>query len=179
MSDKKYVVSEGGWKAAAMAFDYDIVESRDECDKNLHKSLLAFIRWQSESGPVPNEKQAREAMGAVLPEFVQCAIRNWQRRMYLAPEPEAGCVHCGNSYKFVPDSPCACGHVHATYTGCGAEGCRCKKWHSECYSKAPEPFVPEEIKDLLDNLEVSRMGVSFESAKELGIEAFHRGKAQK
>jgi hypothetical protein len=141
---QRYVVPEEGLKAA--------VEKCDRANWNMSRhgikqALEAFIRWQAENAQVPTEEQAKaltKELDAPYPSLFfiwwPMAFNEWIRRMYLAPpEPEAGCVHCGNSYKFVPDPPCACGHVHATYTGCGAEGCRCKKWHSECYYKAPEP----------------------------------------
>jgi hypothetical protein len=102
----------------------------------IYPALEAALRWQSENLQVPTAEQARElfsvvdhpvgASGDGWNKVVSDIAVEWQRRMYLAPEPE----------------------------------------------------VPDEIKDigiLFDILEPSRMGASAESVKKYGIECYRRG----
>jgi hypothetical protein len=89
MSNSKYIVPEEGSKAAVVAVG---LESYCRADQDEVKKVLeAFIRGQSENPRVPTDKQVRDlineeprGIGFTLAEF---AIE-WQRQMYLAPEPE-------------------------------------------------------------------------------------------
>ena len=89
MSDKKYVVPEEGMSVALAAV------SRE--DKSIASvAVLAFIRWQAESPKVPTVEQEKSMYdawrenGRFKPEngAMMFAASEWQRRMYLAPEPE-------------------------------------------------------------------------------------------
>jgi hypothetical protein len=89
MSDK-YVVPDEGLKAAHS------VSHRIAEHDTITAAVREFIRWQSENPLTPTPGQMcnmeREIMGAQYnktPLGPICAIRNWMRRMYLAPAPEA------------------------------------------------------------------------------------------
>jgi len=104
MSDKKYVVPEGGLKAAvAQAFESGKFLNRRlwteffsgssaGCVKLTRSILEGFIRWQAENPPKASMKQLQEMYdkvdkgngGTYIPSYLE----EWIRRMYLAPEPE-------------------------------------------------------------------------------------------
>jgi hypothetical protein len=110
MSDKKYVVPEEGWTAAwcgyicevmhkgpnyskdTIPFDLVGLEARK---KSVKEALEAFIRWQSENPRVPTSDQVQEMVAVFNGQSLveSDSLRSflpieWQRRMYLAPEPE-------------------------------------------------------------------------------------------
>ena len=86
MSGQKIVVPEGMLKAATPVYINDIA---------LVGSILqAALLWLSENPMVPTMKQAREifmlkaGFDFDLHEWVRWGACEWQRRMFLAPEPE-------------------------------------------------------------------------------------------
>ncbi len=96
MSDKKIVVPEGMLEAAGKVFD---AERRRVMEDRLAWSVFrqmmeAALRWLSENPVVPTLPQMRavetsaahEATGSTA--WLSDAIMEWQRRMFLAPEPE-------------------------------------------------------------------------------------------
>lgn len=92
MSDKKYVVPEEGLKAALDSAGQTV--SGCPWQELATKAVEAFIRWQSENPMVPSDEDLeflqRDAEGSVDLGFARRKwyITEWQRRMYLAPEPE-------------------------------------------------------------------------------------------
>ena len=145
MTEQRYTVPEEGLKAVVDAhmikWEHLNDAYRDSAMGKLQEQLFieeqkedleAFIRWQSENPGVPTKEQSDalkdeyySSVSNSRSEFSWCA-EEWQRRMYLAPEPE--CLHRG-------EFKCE---------GCGASfsvGCK----------KAPEPevaTVPQYIVDL-------------------------------
>ena len=99
MSDKKYTVPAEGLKAAVeVARKMEGYPHPDgEETKRLTEKVKAileegFIRWQSESPLVPTSKQESELLDSWIKESwlgkTEHLVTEWQRRMYLAPEPE-------------------------------------------------------------------------------------------
>jgi len=88
---RKIVVPEGMLKAAREGERYE--------PYGIHGSLEAALRWLSENPIVPTDKQYKECLLAVDgPNAMiirmyqegepQKVIAEWQRRMFLTPEPE-------------------------------------------------------------------------------------------
>ena len=133
MSDKKYVVPEEGLKAARDAVAAgEMLEHSTRSKDLLQTALEAFIRWQSESPRVPSVRDIQEMVAAFNGQSLEQSdcLRSflpieWQRRMYLAPEPE----------------------------------------------------VPEEIKDLLVNPVIG--AINGEQINDRVLQAFQRGKASR
>ena len=126
MSDKKYVVPEDGFNVACKAIPFSFVAWHQRL------ALEAFIRWQSESPRVPSVRDIQEMVAAFNGQSLEQSdcLRSflpieWQRRMYLAPEPE----------------------------------------------------VPEEIKDLLVNPVIG--AINGEQINDRVLQAFQRGKASR
>ena len=98
MSDKKYVVPEGGLEVAKQVLrDKFAFVERDNSTlgEYLKTSLEAFIRWQSENLIVPSHEQVIHlceifANRSVISycDSVRAVAIEWLRIMYLAPEPE-------------------------------------------------------------------------------------------
>lgn len=86
MSERKYVVPEGMLKAACAA------QSARRIDPEgwivVRESLEAAIRWLAENPMVPTKKQAEDVSSIRPIELFQVGLREWQRRMFLAPEPD-------------------------------------------------------------------------------------------
>jgi hypothetical protein len=98
MGEKKYVVPEGGLKAAIEGWDRF---GGIGVDARIKEMLEAFIRWQSENQPHPTDKEFGELIVACRNEIGKDKWENstewmragmlchgWLRSMYLAPEPE-------------------------------------------------------------------------------------------
>jgi hypothetical protein len=90
MSDKQYVVPEAGLKAALDRFG-----SRHPFSEDIARMLLeAFIRWLSENPIMPTEEQWAACLASyddAGKSGYECGVwfmQEWQRRMFLAPEPE-------------------------------------------------------------------------------------------
>ena len=105
--DKKYVVPEGGLKAALGQVDYARAHSGVE-EGIIKRALQDFVRWLSENPIVPTMEQATEMSDSGHP----CVLdgvwyaTEWQRRMFLAPEtPDERemivyeCHNCKKSWK--------------------------------------------------------------------------------
>ena len=87
MAEKKYVVPVGGLEAA-IAATKNITTGQWVI---LRDGLEAFCVWISNNTIGPTASQARELIGSmvVLNETsLIFAIEAWQRRMFVAPEPE-------------------------------------------------------------------------------------------
>ena len=90
MSDNKYVVPDGMFKSATDSWGLESDAMR-KCTKII---LEAALRWQSENPIVPTDRQWYECvnesqkLGYPSNELYAHAAAEWQRRMYLAPEPE-------------------------------------------------------------------------------------------
>lgn len=101
MSEKRIVVPEGMLKvaidAAVKSSGASTIQAssrvKAEIEKSFHSALEAALRWQSENPVVPPEQfihgHIRKGNGCWL-STTDCiaAIKEWQRRMYLAPESE-------------------------------------------------------------------------------------------
>ncbi len=130
MIERKFVVPEGGLKAV----DKAISEARHRRKKHYGDdeliagtvrdiTLASFIAWQSENPQVPTEDQVRLMKsdlryrdGVDFDTLKLCA--EWQRRMYLAPEPEVS--ECrqevfSKGYGSTKAIVCSCGFA-TTYT---------------------------------------------------------------
>ena len=83
MSDKRYIVPEGMLKAA----HDEAVRSAGQ----IGKCLEAGLRWLSENPIVPTEQQLSD-IAADAHVCMDEVIAEWQRRMFLAPEPETICI---------------------------------------------------------------------------------------
>jgi len=104
MSEKKYVLPNGMERAAWDAMDAHAKVHGPAVGCvlgsmcSLTAGLEAAIRWQAENPAVPTPEQGREIRAvwdhvdrlkdASVCDFVETICREWQRRMYLAPEPE-------------------------------------------------------------------------------------------
>jgi hypothetical protein len=89
MSDKNYVVPKEGLAAALEAAGSTLRDT--EWKHVVAVAVHAFIRWQSENPRVPTDKQIKDMWTLYANSVeVDCAglLAEWQRRMYLAPEPE-------------------------------------------------------------------------------------------
>jgi hypothetical protein len=84
MSEKRYVLPEGMRGAALMSLD-DPAHTPNIVA--YWEFLEAALRWQSENPQVPTEQQLSD-MAADAHVCMDEVIAEWQRRMYLAPEPE-------------------------------------------------------------------------------------------
>ena len=105
MSERKYVLPNGMERAAWDAMDAHAKVHGPAVGCvlgsmcSLTAGLEAAIRWQAENPAVPTPEQGREIRAvwdhvdrlkdASMCDFVETICREWQRRMYLAPEPEA------------------------------------------------------------------------------------------
>ena len=98
MGEKKYVVPEGGLKAACDAWTTNQLTIEGRC----REVLYAFIRWQSEDPPVPTGEQVEaltqylDGRGLTSEDY----YAEWVRRMYLAPQfdPSLGGTLCGRTF---------------------------------------------------------------------------------
>lgn len=88
MAEKKYVVPEGGLKAALSSQNPPFVFGQES---GIRAALEAFVRWQSESSPMPTDEQLRQMMrgfSVLTKDTVSMIVMEWIRRIYLVPEPE-------------------------------------------------------------------------------------------
>jgi len=109
MNDQKYVVPEGGLKAAIKGWDNF---GGIGVDARIKEILEAFIRWQAENPVGPTDTQFGELVkecSRADPAFwekttewhraiILCGV--WQSRMYLAPQfdPSLGGILCGRTF---------------------------------------------------------------------------------
>ena len=89
MSDKKYVVPEGMLKAALDSARQTV----QGCpwQELATKAVEAALLWQSENPTVPTEEQMDALFSRhswLDKDSVRFGAREWQRQMFLAPEPE-------------------------------------------------------------------------------------------
>ena len=164
MSDKVIVVPEGMGSAVAHAVFNEV--GKVDYHPQIRIALEAALRWLSENPIVPTEADVMgilqerveshhisgEEYCAIPPATVRFVIREWQRRMFLAPVKEKCCPTCGLR-------------------------------QDARLGLAPEPKVPEAIKDLLYASQ-SRVGVDgdpwkamkwIEESDRLVLAAFRRG----
>jgi hypothetical protein len=97
MSDKNYVVPKAGLEAAIEAAGSTLKDT--DWKQVVAVAVHAFIRWQAENPIIPTHEQAihlceifEDESGSRRPDYcdsVRAVAIEWQRRMYLAPEPEA------------------------------------------------------------------------------------------
>ena len=84
--EKRYVVPEGMFNAAMDCHNY----TPDA--RVIRKELEAALRWLAENPMIPTDKQLGEIRGNIVHTYGSditwhiCA--EWQRRMFLSPEPE-------------------------------------------------------------------------------------------
>lgn len=115
MSEKRIVVPEGMLRAFADAWDWGMKElpispSRSDIDALLlrqgharMKAIEAALRWLSEHPIVPTDEQINECHSAMYAaggnlgsiELQRMFATEWQRRMFLAREPDFRCGSCG------------------------------------------------------------------------------------
>jgi hypothetical protein len=88
MSEKRYVIPKGMLEAAILSHPFDTRT------KFLPEMLEAALRWLSDNPIVPTAKQSAELESLCrLNDEPMCMdaifyCSEWQRRMFLAPEPE-------------------------------------------------------------------------------------------
>jgi hypothetical protein len=89
MSDKKYVVPEGGLKAALGQVDYARAHSGVE-EGIIKRALQDFVRWLSENPMEPTEQQVIDLFDTFNGKghLEIHRITEWQRRMFLAPKED-------------------------------------------------------------------------------------------
>jgi hypothetical protein len=96
MPENKYVIPDGMWNAARLAMTGGVyLEVNSQAEDTLRKVLHAAIWWLVENPIVPDEKQVEDmrhgyemqASFGVTPIWAYAPIE-WQRRMFLAPEPK-------------------------------------------------------------------------------------------
>ena len=101
MSETKIQVPEGMLKAAVEAvrdrseFGFHFIDNKDEARivAQTQDTLEAALRWLSENPIVPTNEQTQGVCDSIFvgPENLldpRDAMVEWQRRMFLAPEPE-------------------------------------------------------------------------------------------
>jgi hypothetical protein len=87
MSEKRYIVPEGMLKAVQNALVGYWHDHTVTSDSSITVVLEAAVRWLSENPIVPTEQEYRDFGVKFDFQGVKC-IAEWQRRMFLAPEPE-------------------------------------------------------------------------------------------
>ena len=192
MSDIKIKVPEGGLKAVEQAFreveDYNCLHaSSPTVLQHARVAVESFIRWQKENPPVPSEEDASEiwAMAHNLDRRSETGHAGkdfaveWVRRMYDDPEPEVDRIdfYVKTSDGYVPWTPTEAqrkmmefdrnNHLFQGQTH------PFNPKHGSCPACAPEPEVPEEIKDLLLSGSKTSMGAG--RLESLLSEAYRRG----
>lgn len=105
MIEKKYVVPEGMLKVFGEAYDHQkgLGANREGCEK---AGMETALQWLAENPIVPTTQQAA-GMAEDCGNEIRKPNRNWsahdcvtfyavawQRRMFLAPEPEYGFIEC-------------------------------------------------------------------------------------
>jgi hypothetical protein len=91
MSEKKIVVPKGMLKAAGLSTD-----GIDPEGYFIYTAIEAALRWLSENPIVPSDEQVGEMLAAksqfyghfVPADWIRWGATDWQRRMFLALEPE-------------------------------------------------------------------------------------------
>jgi len=110
---------------------------------NVQAELEAALRWIAKNPIGPTNEQAKELWRTSTAGETNEARRaslaavEWQRRMFLAPEPEVQneiCAKCGGRILRTPDGTWYHGRSAVGYFD---------------HEASPEPEVPEEIKDLI------------------------------
>jgi hypothetical protein len=94
MAEKKYAVPDGMLKAATLgACEGMFLSQVHQVLLNTERILEAAIRWQSENPQAPTDEQMKKMksdiryrVGVHFDDLK--LVKEWQRRMYLAPEPE-------------------------------------------------------------------------------------------
>lgn len=162
MSDKKYAVPEAGLKAAARATTA-LGGRLDEQD--VEPILEAFIRWQSENPQVPTRDEwvkFRSQWKSYEPDGVDVIafFKNAQRRMYLAPEPEADRI---DLYRKMTDGEykLLCRHCKRNFAGGFFDDTLCGSCYNsrEIWDKL-EPSVPEELPTCSECHYIQKEGVA-------------------
>ena len=176
MIDKK-VVPEGMLDAAmraSMEAGLGIGPSTE-----LRVVLEAALRWQKENPPVPTDDFVEEVIREHSRTNVKWSCVEWVRRMYDAPEPEVDRIdfYVKTSDGYVPWTPTEAqrkmmefdrnNHLFQGQTH------PFNPKHGSCPACAPEPEVPEEIKDLLLSGSKTSMGAG--RLESLLSEAYRRG----
>lgn len=103
----KIVVPAGMLKAAGNS-----TEGVDPEGYLIYQAVKAALQWLAENPIVPNESQAKELYfdKQSVGKFESPEIfypRAWQRRMFLAPEPESGFIEC-DTCRVKSGSPTLC-----------------------------------------------------------------------
>ena len=115
MSETKIKIPEGMLEAAAMELS-DVGFRSDVIAYDVKRMLKAALRWLSENPIVPTDAQIEEMKIKLVPVHPHWSniVAEWQRRMFLAPEPEAPmtCRSCNASTRDFKPYPC-CGHCGA------------------------------------------------------------------
>ena len=89
MSETKIKIPEGMLEAAAMELS-DVGFRSDVIAYDVKRMLKAALRWLSENPIVPTDAQIEEMKIKLVPVHPHWSniVAEWQRRMFLAPEPE-------------------------------------------------------------------------------------------
>ena len=77
--------------AAGAQYGFDLNSVGPHIEKDVKVAVEAVLRWLSENPIVPSEVQARALVSDGDPyewPLVQEGATEWQRRMFVAPEPE-------------------------------------------------------------------------------------------
>ncbi len=174
------------------ALDAPIDEARES---QTYAVLEAALRWLSENPIVPTDAQIEEMKIKLVPVHPHWSniVAEWQRRMFLAPDgPDVSQWTCQLSgYTFTQEEADAiCEYVrtasHPIRAGFNGEPVASNVEFTNALKavqgEAPEPEVPEAIKDLLyrtRDVATPHMLVSCAETEERVIEAYRRGQQSK
>ena len=187
MSEKRYVVPEGMLTETEVAIVNSITSGHNKSWEMAKVALEAALRWQSENPIVPTDEQID---GMSVGNFSHGAGRRavkrgaveWQRRMYLAPEPVLDAALGGallgrtftreqaNAMKHIIDTAV---HDSAPEWDCRADG----EEPTNLGMKFPrvEQKVPDEIKQLVKSKRPYVPDLVNDSINAEILEAFRRG----
>ena len=184
MSETKIQVPEGMLKAIRGRY-----VGNDNCGRYI---LEAALRWLSENPIVPTDGEAKAIWrdtglcNEVDDDELRCIVVEWQRRMFLAPDgPDVSQWTCQLSgYTFTQEEADAiCEYVrtasHPIRAGFNGEPVASNVEFTNALKavqgEAPEPEVPEAVKDLLVDSQ-AHLAVNCDTFNEAIFEAYRRGR---
>jgi hypothetical protein len=187
MNEKKIVVPDGMLKAA------DSVQNSTMNSERVVTTLETALRWLSEHPVVPNDNESRTLLHFLRHRahyettandisLTQRVINEWQRRCFLAPEPDGKPLrvtfpHAGKFIVEVFDDKPPCMRAKAEEI---TDDPKAKNFFNalDTALAGPAPESPEEIKDLLLP-DIESGFFKPEVVNERLAEAFHRGQKSK
>jgi len=187
VSERKFIVPKGMMEAASAAFR--------PIGGGAKEAVEAALRWLSENPIVPTDEQIHEmypsaSEAGISFTLVARFIAEWQRRMFIAPEPEfrdklctrPGCQNesqvniCGTPFCSDCDIEIRKQRKRTGITGPVAHAEWEKRKLMVSNAEREESEVLEDVLDeLLLTLEIRRKGVYGEAVEKAIIEAYRRG----